>query len=85
VSEIEIERISIRVPGMDGDTARRFARLVAEGLVPSLRLGPREGSLERLRAELTQGPAEDADALAARLADRLTLLIDGGSTVEAGR
>jgi hypothetical protein len=85
VSEIEIERISIRVPGLDGDTARRFARLVAEGLVPSLQLGPREGSLERLRVELARRPSEDADALAARLAERLTLLIGETSTVEAGR
>jgi len=80
---IDIDRISLRVEGVERGTARRLARLVAERLVPALELSAGEASLERLRVELTAMPSEDPDSIATRVATVVALRL--GQTLEAGR
>jgi hypothetical protein len=82
---VQIDRISIRVPGVDRDVGRRLAQLVAAQLAPSLQLGPGEASLERLHVELAAAPAEGPESLAARIAAQVSLLIGAASSLEAGR
>jgi hypothetical protein len=82
---VQIDRISIRVPGVDRDLGRRLGQLVAERLAPSLQLGPGEASLARLHVELTAQPAEGTESLAARIAAQVSLLIGAASALEAGR
>ena len=84
-SGVEIERISIRVPGLERDAARRLGQLVAERLAPSLQLGPGEASLDRLRVEVAARPAESPESLAARIAAQIALQIDSAGVLEAGR
>ncbi len=80
---VEIDRISLRVPGVERDAGARLARLVADRLVPALALVPAEASLPRLRLELVSRPGEDPEALAGRVAARVAVLI--GEALEAGR
>lgn len=82
---VEIDRISIRVPGVERDLGRRLGQLVAERLAPSLQLGPGEASLERLQVEVTTQPAESPESLAARIAAQVALLIGSQGVLEAGR
>lgn len=82
---VEIDRISIRVPGVERDLGRRLGQLVAERLAPSLQLGPGEASLERLQVEVTARPAESPESLAARIAAQVALLIGSQGVLEAGR
>lgn len=80
---IDIDRISLRVEGIDRAAARRLGRLVAERLAPALALFPGEGAFERLEVELTALPSEDPDSIAARVAGAVALRL--GRTMEAGR
>lgn len=82
---IEIDRLSIRVPGVERDLGRRLGQLVAERLAPSLQLGPGEASLERLHVEVAAQPAESTESLAERIAAQVALLIGSESVLEAGR
>ena len=82
---VEIDRISIRVPGVERDLGRRLGQLVAERLAPSLQLGPGEASLDRLQVEVTARPAESPESLAARIAAQVALLIGSQGVLEAGR
>jgi hypothetical protein len=82
---VEIDRISLRVPGLDRAAARRLAQQVALRLADGLRLAPGEASLERLRIELNAQSGEHPDALAGRIAAQLVRLIGEASTLEAGR
>jgi hypothetical protein len=82
---VQIETISIRVPGVERDLGRRLGQLVAERLAPSLQLGPGEASLERLHVEVAAQPAESTESLAERIAAQVALLIGSESVLEAGR
>jgi hypothetical protein len=82
---VQIDCISIRVPGVDRDLGMRLGQLVAAQLVPSLQLGPGETSLERLHLELTAQTAEDPELLAGRIATQVSLLLGAVSALEAGR
>jgi hypothetical protein len=81
----EIERLSIRVPGLERDGARRLAQLVAMRLAGDLAPAPGEVSLERLSAELTTRPGESQEALADRIAGHLVMLVGEAATLEGGR
>jgi hypothetical protein len=85
MSGVQIDRISIRVPGVGRDPGRWLAQLVAAQLAPSLRLGPGEASLERLHVELAAEPAESQESLAGRIASQVALLVGAASSLEAGR
>ena len=80
---LQIDRISLRVPGVERELGVRLARLVAERLAPALALAPGEGSIERLQIELTARPGESADSLAGRIVAQVAVLI--GEALEAGR
>jgi hypothetical protein len=79
-----IERISIRVPGVERDLGLRLGQLVAEGLAPSLLLGPGEASLDFLRVQVSARPGESTEALAGRIAAEVSRRL-GDRAVEAGR
>jgi hypothetical protein len=65
--EVYIDRLALRVTGLDEAAARALARLVAEGLAPGL---PElaGSSLGRVRLQVTAGAAEyESPELLARL------------------
>ena len=79
-----VDRISIRVPGVERDLGPRLGRLVAEGLAPSLLLGPGEASLDFLRVQVAARPGESIESLAGRVAAEVSRRF-GESALEAGR
>jgi hypothetical protein len=82
---IQIDRLSIRVPGVERGLGRRLGQLVAERLASSLQLGPGEASFDRLHVELAADGAESPEALAGRIAAQVALLIGDPGALEAGR
>lgn len=82
--EITIERLSLRVSGIDAEQAQRLARLVAARLAPAVALGPAEGSLEHLHVALEARAGEREEVLAGRIVERLAPLI-GGAGAEGPR
>jgi hypothetical protein len=76
---VQIDRISLRVPGVDRDAGARLAQLVAEQLVPSLQLGPGEAVIDRLTMKVAAQPGESLESLSARIAAQI------GETLEAAR
>jgi hypothetical protein len=83
--EVRVDRIKLRVSGMDPLQARALAQAVALGLAPTLALAPGEGSIERLAFELAAKPGEPPEQLAARAAARLAPLVGRVGALEAGR
>ena len=83
--DVHIDRISLRVPGVDSELGKRLGQLVAEQLAPSLQLGPGQASLERLHVELTAQPSESMESLAGRIAAQVALQLGSSSVLEAGR
>jgi hypothetical protein len=83
--DVQIDRISIRVPGADRELGRRLGQLVADSLADSLALGPGEASIERLRVELRGQASEGVESLATRVVEQIGLLIAGAGALEAGR
>ena len=77
--DLHIERLALRVTGLDEGAARLLARLVAEGLVPGLP-GAAGGDLGRVRIQLTADAAEQGrpDRLARRIAGELGLILGRG-------
>jgi hypothetical protein len=85
VSSLQVDRLSIRVPGVGRELGKSLGRQVAERLAPSLELAPREASFERVHVELTAERGESADALAGRIAAEVASAIGAATTLEAGR
>jgi hypothetical protein len=83
--DVQIDTISIRVPGVDRELGRRLGQMVADSLTPSLRLGPGEAAIDHLHVELTARPAESPESLAARIAEQLCRRIGEAGALEAGR
>jgi hypothetical protein len=82
VEEVHVERLSLRVAGLDEDAARVLSRLVAEGLAPVLGRASAGTGLDHLQVEVV--PAEPGSAgiagagggaspeeLAARIVERI--------------
>jgi hypothetical protein len=71
--EVHIDRLALRVAGLDEGGARRLARLVAEGLAPGLWRTAGVAGLDSLRIEVTASAAEQArpDVLARRIVDEV--------------
>jgi hypothetical protein len=59
VEEVHVERLSLRVAGLDEEAARALSRLVAEGLAPVLGRASAGTGLDHLRVEV---PAEPGPA-----------------------
>lgn len=84
MTSVEVDRIILRVPGVERELGERLARLVAERLVPALALAPAEASVERLRVELIGARGESPEALATRIVAQVSLVL-GDRGLEAGR
>lgn len=85
VSRIEIDRLAIRVPGIDDGSGERLGRLVAERLAAGVALGLTPASFARLDLKMVSLPGESPDDLAVRIADRVAAVIAHGRGLEAGR
>ena len=73
MSDIHIERLALRVAGLDEDAAGTLARLVAERLAPSLLQLPGLAGVESLRVAVQAAATEQGspDLLAQRIADEI--------------
>jgi hypothetical protein len=74
--EVHVERLQLRVAGLDEQAAQTLARLVAEGLAPSLGRVHAGAGLDHLRLELAAGTqahaaGEDPELLARRIVEQL--------------
>jgi hypothetical protein len=70
--DIHVDRLALRVAGLDEDAARALARLVAEGLAPGMLRPAGIAGLDSLRVEVQadtdHGPP---DLLARRIIDQI--------------
>lgn len=71
--EVHVDRLALRVAGLDEDAARTLARLVAEKLAASLSPSAGAARLDTLRAEvrLDAGDQVTPDILAQQIADQV--------------
>jgi hypothetical protein len=71
--EVHVDRLRLRVAGLDQAAARTLARLVAEKLAASLAPAGETARLDALRAEvrLSAGDPAKPDILAQRIADQV--------------
>jgi hypothetical protein len=71
--DVRIDRLALRVAGLDQDAAVALARLVAEGLAPGMLRSGGNAGLDSLRVEVTAAPAEQGhpDLLARRIVDEI--------------
>lgn len=88
-SEIQIDRLALRVAGLDEDAARALARLVAEGLAPGMLRVSGMTHLDFLRVDI-QADTKDStpDQLSQRIVDKIGRMlardrISGGPEAEA--
>lgn len=73
--DVRIDRLSLRVPGMNPDTARQFGRLVAERLGAMLAASPPASGPARLTSLRVSVPAPadgNPDSLAAAMAAEIS-------------
>jgi hypothetical protein len=70
-ADVHIERLALRVAGLDEDAACALARLVAEGLAPGLLRSAGIAGLDSLKVEVKAGAADKdkPDVLARRIVD----------------
>ena len=66
VPAVSIDRLALRVSGLDEQAARVLARLVAEGLAPGLLRSSPGAGLDHLELEVPATPA-DPDLMAQRI------------------
>ena len=71
--DVHIDRLALRVAGLDEDAARALARLVAEGLAPGVLRPAGLAGLDSLQVELTASAADQGrpDRLARRIVDEI--------------
>jgi len=72
-SAVHIDRLALRVTGLDEAAARTLARLVAEGLAPDVLRSAANAGLDRLQIEVTAGDADQGrpELLARRITGEL--------------
>lgn len=72
--EVRVDRLTLRVAGLDEGAARTLARLVAEKLAASLSPPAGAARLDSLRAEVRLGAGDQAgpDILAQQIADQVS-------------
>lgn len=90
--DVHIDRLVLRVAGLDEDAARSLARLVAERLAAGLLRPPGTAGLDSLRVDVTTGVADqgEPDLLARRIADEVGRVLardrlSGGPDGQAAR
>jgi hypothetical protein len=73
VGEVRIDRLALRVAGLDEDAARMLARLVAEGLAPGMLRSTGTAGAISLQVEVQASAIEqgEPDLLALRIADEI--------------
>jgi hypothetical protein len=87
--DVHIDRLALRVAGIDEDAARALARLVAEGLAPGMLRPAGIAGLDSLRVEVpAAGQPETPDVLAQRIVDEIGRVlardrVSGGPDAEA--
>jgi hypothetical protein len=64
--DVRVDRLALRVAGLDEDEARALARLVAEGLAPGTLAAAGSAGLSRLRIEVQADAGQGDPALLAR-------------------
>jgi hypothetical protein len=71
--DVHIDRLALRVAGLDEEAAHALARLVAEGLAPGVLRPAGLAGLDSLRVELTASAADRGrpDLLARRIVDEI--------------
>ncbi len=71
--EVHIDRLALRVAGLDEDAARALARLVAEGLTPGMLRPAGVAGLDSLQVEVkaSAGDQGQPDRLARRIVDEI--------------
>jgi hypothetical protein len=76
--DIHIDRLALRVSGLDEGAARALARLVAEKLAAGLLRPAGAAGLDSLKIELRPGDSDRAepDALAQRIADQVARALE---------
>jgi hypothetical protein len=89
--DVHIDRLVLRVAGLDEDAARALARLVAEGLAPGMFRSAGIAGLDSLRLEVTAAADQGGpDLLARRIVDEIGRVlardrVSGGPDGEAAR
>jgi hypothetical protein len=71
--DVHIDRLALRVAGLDEDAARALAQLVAEGLAPSMLRATGSADVASLQVEVQASVTEQEkpDLLARRIADEI--------------
>ena len=71
--DVHIDRLALRVAGLDEDAARALARLIAEGLAPRVLRPVGLADLDRLQVEVQAGAGgqDRPDLLARRIVDEI--------------
>jgi hypothetical protein len=72
-SELHIDRLALRVAGLDEEAARALAQLVAEGLAPGMLRAAGIAGIGSLQVEVQASATEQGrpDLLARRIADQI--------------
>lgn len=81
---LDIDRISVRVTGMEPLEAEALARAIAEGLARPLSLAPGESSLGRLTVQVEPAEGDQTDDVANRAVARIVALLHRAAAMEAG-
>jgi hypothetical protein len=74
--DLDVDRISLRVTGLDPDAARTLALEVAAGLAPALTFASGDTSFARLALTVQAPDGEQPDALATSALARLAPLLN---------
>jgi len=74
--ELDVDRISLRVTGLDPDAARTLALQVAAGLAQALTFASGDASFARLALTVHAPDGQEPNALAARTVARLAPLVN---------
>lgn len=86
-ADAHIDRLALRVAGLDEDAARTLARLVAERLTPDLLMTTGAAALDHLHVMLDGDAGRpDPDVLAQRIVGQIAraLARERGSSADAG-
>ena len=77
---VHIDRLALRVAGLDEGAARTLARLVAEGLAPGVLRSAGNAGLDHLQVEVAASAADQGrpDLLARRIASELGRVLARG-------
>jgi hypothetical protein len=82
-AEVHIDRLALRVAGLDEDAARALARLVAQGLAPGVLRPAGLAGLDSLQVKVTTGDADQGqpELLARRIVDEIGRVLAGDGAV----